>query len=233
MRNFFPTYDLLFLNEYNTLSFIVSNPDIRRYFHTLHHNAATYLSTLRNTIDKIRRRRPPRDLDFIFNSCINDIEINYRRGSAYIGAEIKVKNCNYEKLTYYFALCDDKEIIRKFHFDYVPENTATRTPHPIFHLQYPGKIPPHLQELKHNHLECGLSEPRITFTPMSLALIINIIFKEFCNENTYRVMEDPAWRGLIRRDENFLLAPFFERCNQLLSHIPANKTFTFDICYGS
>ena len=205
-------------------------PIFKKNFSQLVVDADDYLIKNHTSIQK----KAPAEFNFDFQSRIEGITINNRLGTAHIGALMKAKKNDYEILTYYFMLCDKKTVIRKFHFDYTPENIRKRTHHPIFHLQYPGELSIHLQNLNlaHDHLEFGLSEPRIPFTPMSLALTINLILKEFRNEQTSKAIDDPTWRGLITTNEKELLFPYFEKCHRFFSVSPGKRLFTNDFCYG-
>ncbi|MBU1181717.1 MAG: hypothetical protein KKF00_06070 [Proteobacteria bacterium] len=148
---------------------------------------------------------------------------------------MEAKKDDYGILTYYFMICDTEKVIRKFHFDYTPENISKNVSHPVFHLQYPGDLSEHLQSLKlaHEHLECGLSEPRIPFIPMSLALTINLLLKEFRNRETNSAVEDRTWRALIKTNENLLLSTYFKECNRFFLVSSGDSLFTNDFCYDS
>jgi hypothetical protein len=230
----FPSPIDFFKNEINTLERISSNPIFKKNFSQLVSDTDYYLDRNQKSIQKIRRRASV-IFNFDFQSRIDGITINDRPGTAHIGALMKAKKDDYEILSYYFMLCDSEKVIRKFHFDYTPENIEKRVPCPIFHIQYPGKLSDHLLSLNlaYDHLECGLSEPRISFMPMSLALTINLLFKEFRNEETHRAIEDSTWRELIKKNETDILRPYFRKCNTFFSAPPANKLFTNDYCYGS
>lgn len=231
MSSCFPTPIEFFKNEINTLRRISNNPIVKKYFSQLVYDANDYLIKNNTSILK----KTPTEFNFAFQSRIDGIAINARPGTAHIGALMKAKKADYEILTYYFMLCDSKTVIRKFHFDYTPENIETRKPHPIFHIQYPGELSNHLLSLNlaHDHLECGLSEPRIPFIPMSLALTINLIFKEFRNEQTHNVIQDRTWHDLIKTNEDLLLGPYFIECNSFFSGSSGTNLFTNDFCYGS
>lgn len=227
----FPTPIIFFKNEINTLKRISNNPTVKRNFSRLVYDADDFLTKNQTHI----QRKSPRGFNFDFKSRIEGITINDRPCTAHIGALMKAKKDDYEILTYYFMICDSKTVIRKFHFDYTPENIEKRIPHPVFHIQYPGELSDHLLSLNlaHAHLECDLSEPRIPFMPMSLALTINLIFKEFRNEQTHKAIQDPTWRELIKTNENLLLHPYFIKCHSFFSGSSGLNLFTNDFCYDS
>ncbi len=229
MSSIFPEPIKLFQNEVNTLNRIKNSPIFKRHFKRLVSDADDYL--LR--INKLMQKKTL--TEFHFCSLINDLTIDGKCGSAHIGAVITTTKNSYDHLSYDIALCNDTKWIRKFHFDYSPENIKKRGRHPIFHLQYPGELSKHLLKLKlqHDHLDSSLSEPRISFTPMSLALTINLILKEFPDERTHQAVEDKTWRELIKTNEAVFLAPYFKRCNTFFLTPSNNTLFTNDFCYGS
>jgi hypothetical protein len=229
MSSFFLPPNKLFHNEAATLNRIKNNPIFRRHFKQLVSDAEDYLLRINKPIQKKTLK------EFNFKSLINDISLNGQLGTAHISVLIKTENNDYAQLTYDIAICDNRKIIRKFHFDYTPENIKKRGSHPVFHLQYPGKLSAQLLGLKlaHDHLDAGLSEPRIPFTPMSLALTINLILKEFPDERTNQAVEDKTWRELIKTNEKDFLYPYFKECNTFFLAPPENKLFTNDFCYGS
>lgn len=226
-----PTPIKLYKAEINTLERIKSHTGFKKNFSQLVYDAENYL--MRNS--SCIQRKTPTAFNFDFQSRIEGITINNRSGIVHIGALMKANKDDYEILTHYFMICDDKKVIRKFHFDYAPENIKRSTPQPVYHLQYPGELSNHLQNLnlEHDHLECSLSEPRIPFMPMSLALTINLLLKEFRNEQTYRVVEDKTWRELIKTNEDLFLKPYFIKCHGFFSKSVGTNLFTNDFCYGS
>lgn len=228
MSSVFPPPNKLFQIEANTLRRIKNNPIFGRHFKQLVSDAEDYLLRISKPIQKKTLR------EFNFESLINKITIDGKYGTAHVAALITTKNNEYKQLSYDIALCDDIKIIRKFHFDYTPENIKKRGLHPIFHLQYPGELSTQLLSLKleHEHLDSYLSEPRIPFTPMSLALTINLILKEFPDERTHQAVEDKTWRELIKTNETDFLGPYFKVCNTFFLSTHGNKLFTNDFCYG-
>ena len=168
-----------------------------------------------------------------------DIKIGSNKGIALIGAFIKAKDkCQFENISYYAAICENgelhKRLLRKYHFDYAPPGKTRRQPHPIFHIQYAGKLSPKLQEMRidDSHLDVWLSEPRLCYFPTSLALLINMVLKEFPNDKNIRLVESTEWRSLIRSNEDLILAPFFKGCNRFFSG-REKKLFINDFYYGN
>ncbi len=164
----------------------------------------------------------------------------------FFGVDIRA-NGSFKNLCYYIAVADSNDksrIQRKYHFDFVPEGTQTRTPHPIHHMQYCGKRSALLE--KHgcsiNHMNPEVSQPRLSYLPMTLALVINLILLEYQCENTLRLLRDSQWRNLIKKNEKFVLETFFINCQKFIdmgedgrkSSILHNKDLiTTDLFYGS
>ena len=61
-----------------------------------------------------------------------------------------------------------------------------------------------------------LSEPRIFFWPMSLALLIDMALHEFPDQNSAKFRAENYWRGLVRRQEALVLRPFYEKCVEVI-----------------
>jgi len=113
-----------------------------------------------------------------------------------------------------------KTVLRKFHFDYVTKYEKKRHPHPRFHLQYGGELTPGMEAcgLKDKHVKPlfpWLEGPRIFFWPMTLGLLMNMIFHEFPTEDTDMIKDTQEWHNLVRANERMVLVPFYERCAQL------------------
>ena len=121
-----------------------------------------------------------------------------------------------------------KKILRKFHFDYVTARLDQREPHPRFHLQYCGGLPPAAKTLGiTNDLMTPLypyvEGPRIFFSPMTLGLLMNMAFYEFPCDDTEKSRKSGEWQNLVRENEKLVLMPFYKRCAQL----SGNKEFVF------
>ncbi len=215
-------------NELATLEFFKDDPFIWQEFPTLATHAYASYYQLTNPVSP-----------FSFESEI-EIRLDGRIGKAHIGVQSFYNNSqNFLGLSYYMAICEAKakrhHLLRKYHFDYVVPETYRRQPHPIFHLQYAGKLSNRLQDLQieHEHMDTWLSEPRLSFIPMSLALLVNIILREFPEEKTEKIIERSEWRKLIMDNENFLLAPYYGCCHNFISKSDRKLLFTNDFCYGN
>ena len=113
-------------------------------------------------------------------------------------------------MTHYLCLAENTgtiwRILRKFHFDYVTQDKM----HPRFHLQYGGELPPAMEVdgIKGQHLESLLPkvrQPRIFFTPVTIALLMNMLFYEFQSDDTDIIKEGLAWQKIIRENEREVL----------------------------
>jgi hypothetical protein len=78
-----------------------------------------------------------------------------------------------------------------------------------------------------------LSEPRLCCMPISLALLVNLILKEFPDEKNSKLIERSEWRDLVKKNEELILSPFFEECRKFFSKNENNKLFLNDFYYGN
>jgi hypothetical protein len=130
-------------------------------------------------------------------------------------------------------------LLRKFHFD-VTAGTANeqtrRQEHPMCHLQYCGGFIPLMAELgfRQSQLEQmheRLSEPRIFFWPMSLALLVDMALHEFPDPKSAQFRKEPEWRNIIRKNEAFLLRPFHEKCVAIIRNVAKQRRTLADEFY--
>ena len=229
----FPNPIKLIECELNTLRFIRSRIIGRGKFGKLVADADAYLPKYINLI----KSKKLQSFCFKFESCV-DIKVDRRDGGAYIGAKINMKDRQaLGDISYYLAVAENKKLLRKFHFDYEPTtqiDSSLKQDHPVFHLQYGGKPSKELQEnIECEHIDSWLSEPRISYSPMSLALLINLVLKEFPDEKNKKIIEKNEWRSMIRKNEDLILKPFYERCNGFFSNRDKNNLFTNDFYYGN
>lgn len=229
IRDCYPTPQNIFDCEVETLQFIKDNFFIYQEFSKMATDAYNYFP----------KAKTARNLKFEFESELQ-IRIEGKQGFAYLGSAIKIINANQlDDISYYVAICNNdipqKKILRKLHFDYTSPQSPQKHPHPVFHLQYGGKLSLKLQNenLEHQHMDAWLSEPRLCFIPISLALLINLILKEFPDEINSKIIESPEWRDLIRKNENLLLAPFYKICHNFMSTRSSHQLFTNDFYYGN
>ena len=126
------------------------------------------------------------------------------------------------------------QILRKFHFDAVAHADPNRNQtHPVFHLQYCGSLLPYLTDLgctqeQLHEMHSWLSEPRILYWPMSLALIVDLTFREFPSDAGRRFRTDPRWQSIVRNNEALLLCKFHNCC---LNIIKGDKQTLAEVLY--
>ncbi|MFI5251458.1 MAG: hypothetical protein ACHQQQ_03405 [Bacteroidota bacterium] len=214
---------LLRKHELMTLGFLRANVNIKKRFPILSNNANdTYLALSKST------------LPFEFESEFK-IFANQNEGTAYIGARSLYNDSHFTAQTYYFAVAINGRLSRKFHFDYALPTNTQRSRQPVFQLQYAGELSRRLLalDLEYKHLDCGLSEPRISYFPMTLGLLINMIFIEFPDENNKKIIQLSEWRNnVVRRDEMKFIAPYIAACHNYLVNKKNDHLFTNDFCYG-
>jgi len=119
-----------------------------------------------------------------------------------------------------------KRIVRRFHFDFQPSETDR----PISHMQYGGKFPEDdFFEDWHYCLEHFLDEPRIHYPPMDLALLLNLIIREFKTPLEKWKTED-NWKGLVIQSQELWWKDYME---QLAGYLNRPQGYTFhEIIYG-
>lgn len=149
---------------------------------------------------------------------------------------------NYGNISYVFAICrlDRKRnsILRKFHFD-VSVTKGTRQPQPMSHLQYCGEMidvmsnlgyrETQLQQLHHK-----LREPRVFFSPISLALLVDMALREFGSEDLRsKFLNSPEWKKVIRNNEATVLGKFFNKCAEIANSADDKRLTLLDEFYIS
>jgi len=76
-----------------------------------------------------------------------------------------------------------------------------------------------------------LSEPRIFFWPMSLALLIDMALHEFPDEPSTKFRGTSEWRSIIREHEALLLKPFCQKCVDIIQDTKGAKRTLADEFY--
>jgi hypothetical protein len=183
--------------------------------------------------------RNERTKRFEFESHI-DVEHDSSIRRVLFGATITVNNENrYDNVSYYAALCLDGsgsgKLLRKFHFDLAVPGQIRNRPHPLFHLQYCGTLSRRLEDrgFTVKHMDPSVSEPRLWYSPMSLALLLHCLFLEFRDETTLRFMNRTEWRLLVKKNEDFLLCPYFEKSSSFLRNERKKTRLFMDFLYAS
>lgn len=234
INNEFPSPSEFIENEIKTLEYLKNDKTIYENYLDLYNDARNSYFKYKD-FRKINSFNFESNLELIFQ---NDVR------SIHVGSLIQLNNkTSFDNITYYFALCghenNPNHILRKFHFDYTIPSNYRRTPHPIFHLQFCGTLSQNLENKgfidRHFHPE--LSEPRIFFTPMTLALLLNMIFKEFNDEYIDNFRNTLEWRNIVKQNEDLIMMPFYGLCNKFfvdrinrINH--TNELFITDYCYA-
>jgi hypothetical protein len=233
--NVLPSPIDLIRNEIDTLERLRNCSTINNYYGTLSYKANAVYSYYKG-ITKLN--------SFLFDAYFK-IEIDNVDRKVFVGALITTANKHneYDQLTYYFAICEDCShnfLLKKMHFDYAKPRPEPEKRHPIFHLQFPGELSGHLKDIaiKDDHLSPWFSEPRIPFYPMTLALLINLIFKESGSSNSRKVTEDHIWRNLINKNEELVLNPYYEKCYEFIKRknqglLSGTNNLLNDLYYGA
>ncbi|MCP4148111.1 MAG: hypothetical protein GY757_10220 [bacterium] len=221
--------------ELKTLQFFKSN-----FFYTQElETMALYSNALYSTV----KQNISRGLfNFNFESKFA-INIDGNKGYAYVSALIETNDKNeFQNISYCFSIIgkekqkgSNNKILRKFHFDYTPPLIKRNQPQPTYHLQYGGEATTDLKkdfgENCLEHMDTWLSEPRLFYSPVSLALLVNMIIKEFPAEKTTKLIRGSEWRSLIIANENLILAPFYKACSLFLADKDRKEVFSNDFYY--
>lgn len=234
MTDWYPESEKFLECERETLKFLKDTSTVATHFTELNNDANRLYYAIKNP----KKIRP-----FCFESQItvnlSARETKNKTGIANISVYIEKEKETFKKISYNLDIIDNTQIpskiLRKFHFDYEPPGTSHRSPHPVIHLQYGGKLSKKLEDLGliSDHLDDGMDKPRLCYFPMSLALLINLVLIDFPGENTKKLCGTPEWQELIRKNENIVLEPFFANCHRFLRDRPDNRLFVNDFYYGN
>ena len=223
----YPSPEKLKENELATLQYIKDSGVFWEYYSTLASDASLSFFKFQKAYS----------LNFASSLEICLDRKSGKMGVAHVGSDIITKDDRYEQVSYSLAICskDNERLLRRYHFDYALPDVMRRQPHPVFHLQYAGGLFGHLKahRVEHEHIDSWLSEPRLFFIPISLALLINVVFKEFPDRNGINVIERGEWRELIKKIEKLFLFPYFRCCHNFMNTINnLGKLLTNDFYYG-
>jgi hypothetical protein len=160
-----------------------------------------------------------------------------------VASLIKLHKGTFQNVSYCLVVCrlgsKGFPILRKFHFDITFASGGTKRQsqaHPSCHLQYCGEMLPAMAEMgvlqtQLNQLNPWLSEPRVFYSPMSLALLVDMAFHEFPDERSRKFRERPEWKDLIRKQEALVLKPFYEKCVDVITDTHDQKKTLADAFY--
>jgi hypothetical protein len=237
MNDWYPNPGAFLKCEQETLRFLKDRPVVANQFPVLHNDVNRYYSYFSEAI------KNPGKENFYFES---EIEINLsakksknRIGIANISAEIVTAENEFKRISYNLTIIDKSQppsrILRKFHFDYDPLASNHKSPHPLIHLQYGGKLSKKLgdQDLTVDHLDIDTDKPRLCYFPLSLGLLINMVLIDFPDEKIEKLGGTAEWRDLIRKNEKIVLEPFFTNCHRFFSNRNKERLFVNDFYYGN
>lgn len=240
LLEFYPPPAELISSELGVLRFLMTNTYITEMHATFAENAKR---------DYNRNKSKPIGFDFF---SYFDVYHSEMPGKALkpnlrlvVAALIQLNgDRTYSNVSYCLAVCRRKAkfpILRKFHFDVTVTNRGgqpRRQQHPVCHIQYCGEMIPGMnvmgcqdEQLKQMHP--SLSEPRVFFWPMSLALLIDMALHEFPDRHSLSFRGSSEWRGIVRKQESLVLRPFYQKCVQITGNAPGNDRILSDEFYVS
>ena len=222
----YPEPARLIENEQTTLKFLMDSAFILEKYPELARDARN--AFFKNAADR----------SFSFESHIDVSHDGYRR-RVFVGGllSLDATGC-YDDVSYYLMICRDivipSYVLRKFHFDVALPGKSRRRLHPLFHLQYCGKLSPRLTGLGFSieHLEKWLSEPRLWYTPVSVALLLHCLFREFRDEVSHKLSQRKEWLELVKANENLVLRPYFQNSFEFFSNKEKKTKLFMDFLYG-
>jgi len=160
---------------------------------------------------------------------------------------IQVLDNAFTNITYCLSVCRIRPksseakltILRKFHFDVAVAGAGVAgriQQHPQCHLQYCGEMVPYMASVgcrtaQLEKMHPWLSEPRIFFWPMSLALLIDMALHEFPDQDSAKFRSDSYWRGLVRKQEALVLRPFYQKCVDVITDTKGENRTLADAFY--
>ncbi len=175
--------------------------------------------------------------DFKFIASFDDI-VETKSMKIWVGANYTTKRKFYnqfEEFSYFMAITREEKgvpvVLRKFHFDFDASDCDII---PTFHLQYGGELCKKMDDINCNQERVcpWLSKPRLSFFPVSLAIILHIVFCEFCeSDEAKELTERLEWRNLLRANEKLILAEYYKQCDSY-ANSKDNKKLVFDLFYG-
>jgi hypothetical protein len=224
----YPKFNSFTSNELQTLQYIKTRGLLSKYL------------DLNNTIElafydlQAQLKKNPNS-NFTFH-CDFEMTVETHNHRVIIGANVIN---DYSLCSYFLAIVgkddDNKKLIRKFHFDFALPSIATKQRVPVFHLQYGGTLSPEIIDagLSGEKLDEWLSVPRLSYSPVNLALLLDILFCEFKTEETNHLIQGDLWRKLIFDNEIFLTKNYFNNISEHINSASYKKeNLLRDFCYG-
>jgi hypothetical protein len=214
MRSSFPSVDDVYNLELRTLEFLGRSSRVKAISPDLMRSADSASSVLRGrrkAIFNARSRDEVKMLDFetSFDSALIDGK-TYR---VHLGADVRVRGSQFSQVSYFLAIAESGTIFRKVHFDLAHEPGARPPTKPSSHLQIGGELSENLKSMYVSDVYDGLlkpelSEPRIFFFPVSLAISFLILVRDFRVGDFAELSGDQEFRKLMLTCEEKLLTKF-------------------------
>jgi hypothetical protein len=235
LPDFYPSPRDLIKSEQSVLDYLRRNPYIKEKHPQVATDAENYFP-----------RNKGSDSGFQFNSYFDIWHASMRSRKAAVPHKVKPKpnarltvsalievlKNSFANVTYCLSVCRIHTtspsarltILRKFHFDVTVASALAPhrlQQHPQCHLQYCGEMVPYMatvgcRSTQLEQMHPWLSEPRFFFWPMSLALLIDMALHEFPDQDSAKFRSDSHWRGLVRKQEELILCPFYEKCVEII-----------------
>lgn len=216
LAELYPEPKALIANEAETLNFLKDNP----YFRQEHPQFASDAGVVQGQIGSQQ--------SFQFESYI-DLEHDGKPMRLFLGGLVAPngpKSKSYAQITYSLVVCRRRArrfpILRKYHFDVALPTAVSHRRKFLFHLQYCGTLSPYLckqglTDAQIKPLHPLLSEPRLFFWPMSLAMLLDAVLHEFPNIKSTKFRQTREWRKIVRANETLLLRRFLQKCADITS----------------
>ncbi len=153
----------------------------------------------------------------IFCSMIDGHEHNVR-----VGGKVGFSQGELQEQSYWIEVFGMKDsdystkVLYRIHFDVaVPGIDKNKELHPLYHLQLGGKPrDAHYIDDEIQHW----SIPRIPYFPLSLALFLEIVFREFGGDMVRnRFIKSNDWRKIVAKNERRMLGAFANTFRQVPS----------------
>lgn len=247
LAEFYPSSTALIKSELTVLDHLMNNPYITEKHSAFAQDAKKYYS---------RNKDYRAGFQFFSYFDVCHSEVTTKSGASarqrnqkpnlklVVAAKIELgERGRYSNVSYCLAVCRIRAkrptILRKFHFDITVaggNEQHRRQQHPVCHLQYCGELIPQMQNIGCEQAQLepmhpSLSEPRVFFWPMSLALLIDMALHEFPDEGSKKFRRTPEWRGLVRSQEKLVLRPFYEKCVEVIVDVRENNRTLADEFY--
>jgi len=225
----YPRPSALIKSETKALAYVMTNSYIKEVHADFARHASAYYQ---------RSRRSTKGFEFASHLDIWHTEMGGRQQSSKQRANIRIILASlvqlngpqdYGNITHCLSVLrlragGQYTLLRKFHFDVAVGNKKVGgrlQRHPRFHLQYCGEMVPYMSKMglrtgQLDQLHPWLSEPRIFYTPMSLALMLDMSLREFPDPESAKFRSTGEWRGIVREHESLMLRPFFQKCVQVI-----------------